>query len=85
MFIFCWLVIGEGDLDDFCFSKSSVHVQSNSAIQQKAIDIREDQKIFLQGKRLTLHFEGKLVKDFTDDIVIGVISTVSRMSSSLTK
>ena len=66
--------IGGGDLEDFSFSKSLVHQQSNSAIKERAIDIRKDQKVFLQGKKLTLHFDGKLVKYFTD----GIIDTYER-------
>lgn len=67
---------GGGDLDKFHLSKSTVHRQTNVAIQDKATQIRDRQKELLSNHELILHFDGKLVKDYTD----GRVSTRERCS-----
>lgn len=57
---------GGGNLDDFTLSKSSIHSKTNVKVKESAKNIRIEQKSKLSGRALTLHFDGKLVRDFTN-------------------
>ena len=67
---------GGGDLDQFNLSKSTMHRQMNSAIKKKASTIRDMQKELVKNHNLILHFDRKLVKDYTN----GKVSTNERCS-----
>jgi len=67
---------GGGDLDQFSLSKSTTHRQMNSAIKKKANTIRDMQKELVKNHNLILHFDGKLVKEYTN----GKVSTNERCS-----
>ena len=62
------LIINEsnGNLDDFVISTSTVRREGITAVKKNANDIIENFKENLKSKDLTLHFDGKSVKEFTE-------------------
>ena len=61
------LIINEsnGNLDDFVVSTSTVRRRGIDAVKKNAEDIKRGFKDTLTAKDLTLHFDGKSVKEFT--------------------
>ena len=62
------LIINEsnGNLDDFVVSTSTVRRKGISAVEKDSEDIKKRFKESITAKDLTLHFDGKAVKEFTD-------------------
>ena len=61
------LIVNEsnGNLDDFIVSTSTVRRRGISAVKNNAEEIKNCFKSSLSSKDLTLHFDGKSVKEFT--------------------
>ena len=61
------LIVNEsnGNLDDFILSTSTVRRRGISAVKKNAEEIKDSFKHNLSSKDLTLHFDGKSVKEFT--------------------
>ena len=61
------LVIKEagGNLDDFTLSISKCRREGIKAVTKEALEIKEKFRKSLKTRDLTLHFDGKAVKEFT--------------------
>ena len=61
------MIINEsnGNLDDFDLSTSTVRREGIKAVKKNAEDIQKTFKEGLANKDLTLHFDGKSVKEYT--------------------
>ena len=53
-------------MDDFVLSTSTCRRKGISAVEQEASSIKTDFQSKLSGRDLSLHFDGKAVKEFTD-------------------
>ena len=60
------------NLDNVKISKSKVHQKRFQIIQEKGNEIRQDVIETLKGKRLVLHFDGKLVQEISEEKNISV-------------
>lgn len=70
------------NLDDVAISRTTVHRKRYKKIESLGDKLRQDVIETLQGKRLCLHFDGKLVKQIEEDLNITV--TVERIAVSVT-
>ena len=70
------------NIGDVNLSKSYVHKKRFEVIKERGNEIREDIIETLQGKRLVLHFDGKLVREISEDKKISV--EVERIAVSVT-
>ena len=61
--------VGKGNLDDFNLSVGTVCAQANQVMRTKAKSIREDKKLMIKDVVGILHFDGRIVKEYTEGIV----------------
>ena len=66
------------NLDNVKISKSKVHQKRFQIIQEKGNEIRQDVIETLKGKRLVLHFDGKLVQEISEEKNISVKEGLTR-------
>lgn len=70
------------DLDNFVVSRTTTHRKRFKTIENLGDWLRSEIMLFLKGKRLMLHFDGKQIQEIHGDLNITV--TVERIAVSVT-